>query len=188
MVLTFCCADKHLCLQNTWWYAISLYNVLSPIFIHRCLFPFLTHRPFSPTYNKQMSMLLTMICDLPHWWYWWSSNLNNIHTVSGLVPDMKQPLWQYKNLAGISMYEASVTSTPPWISNHILNKWDEITYLFPNFNEDWEWRNNFILYFTIDVITYPCLHLSGSMLVKGFTSILQHNNVDMYVLFPQLAT
>ena len=39
--------------------------------------------------------------------------------------------------------------------------WDEITYPFPNFNdtavEVWEWISNFILHFTVHVITYPCL-------------------------------
>ena len=38
--------------------------------------------------------------------------------------------------------------------------WDEITYPFPNFNgctvEVWEWINNFIPHFIMDVITYPC--------------------------------
>ena len=37
--------------------------------------------------------------------------------------------------------------------------WDEIIYPFPNFNgstvEVWEWINNFITHFIIDVITYP---------------------------------
>ena len=38
--------------------------------------------------------------------------------------------------------------------------WDGITYPFPNFNgatvEVWEWINNFIPHFIMDVITYPC--------------------------------
>ena len=38
--------------------------------------------------------------------------------------------------------------------------WDEITYLFPNFDgytaESWEWSSNFIPHFIIDVITDPC--------------------------------
>ena len=37
---------------------------------------------------------------------------------------------------------------------------DEITYLFPNFNdftiEVWEWTSNYIPYFIMYVITYPC--------------------------------
>ena len=37
--------------------------------------------------------------------------------------------------------------------------WDEITYLFTNFNgyavEVWEWVSNFIPHFVMDVITYP---------------------------------
>ena len=40
--------------------------------------------------------------------------------------------------------------------------WDEITYSFPNANgctiKVWEWINNFILYFIMDVINNPCLH------------------------------
>ena len=42
------------------------------------------------------------------------------------------------------------------MSNKVL---DEITYPFPNVNgttvEVWEWMNNFIPYFIVDVITYP---------------------------------
>ena len=42
--------------------------------------------------------------------------------------------------------------------------WDEITYPFPNFNsstvEVWEWMNNFIPHFMMDVITYQDWDLS----------------------------
>ena len=48
-----------------------------------------------------------------------------------------------------------------WISNHMAREvWDEITYVFPNFNdytvEVWEWISNFIPHFMMDAITYPC--------------------------------
>ena len=54
-----------------------------------------------------------------------------------------------------------LTLIPAWICNNIHYKvWDEITYLFPNFNgvtvEVWEWISNFIPYFAGYVITYPC--------------------------------
>ena len=44
------------------------------------------------------------------------------------------------------------------ISNHMLGKvWDEMIYPFPNFNgcavEVWEWINDFITHFIMDVIT-----------------------------------
>ena len=47
------------------------------------------------------------------------------------------------------------------ISKYTLYKvWDEITYLFPNFNgctfDVWELASNFIPRFTGHVITYPC--------------------------------
>ena len=47
-----------------------------------------------------------------------------------------------------------------WISNHMSCKfWDEITYLFPNFNNFtvWimEWISNFISHFSMDIITNP---------------------------------
>ena len=50
--------------------------------------------------------------------------------------------------------------------------WDEITYLFPNFNisvDVLEWISNFTPYFMVDVITYPCwdlkiIHVSKSHL------------------------
>ena len=52
-----------------------------------------------------------------------------------------------------------------WICNHMPNKvWDEIIYPFPNFNgctvEVWEWINNFIPNFIMDVTTYPCWDVS----------------------------
>ena len=38
-------------------------------------------------------------------------------------------------------------------------EWDEITYLFPNFNDStvevWEWISNFIPHYIMDVIAYP---------------------------------
>ena len=41
--------------------------------------------------------------------------------------------------------------------------WHEITYSFPNYNgatvEVWEWTNNFIPHFRMDVITYPVVIL-----------------------------
>ena len=40
--------------------------------------------------------------------------------------------------------------------------WDEITYLFLNFNgetvEDYEWISDLIPYFTRQVNIYPCWH------------------------------
>ena len=48
-----------------------------------------------------------------------------------------------------------------WISNGMPNiVWDEITYPFPNFNsktvEVWEWMNDSISHYMMDVTTYPC--------------------------------
>ena len=50
---------------------------------------------------------------------------------------------------------------PAWISNQVLSKvWDKIAYPFLNFNgctvEVWEWINNFIPGFVMDVITDAC--------------------------------
>ena len=55
----------------------------------------------------------------------------------------------------------TLTFTPAWVSNHIHFKvWDEIIYLFPNFNgaivEVWEWISNFIAQFTGHIVIYPC--------------------------------
>ena len=40
------------------------------------------------------------------------------------------------------------------------NKWDEVTYPFPTYNdatvEVWEWIHNFVPHFTMRLITYPC--------------------------------
>ena len=54
-----------------------------------------------------------------------------------------------------------LTLIQAWISNHMPSKmWNEISYPFPNFNcctvEVWEWINNFISHFKMDVIAYPC--------------------------------
>ena len=58
-----------------------------------------------------------------------------------------------------------------FLSNHIPSKvWDEMTYPFPNFNgatvEVWKEISNFIIHFTMNVITYPCWGWNWSMLVK----------------------
>ena len=62
-----------------------------------------------------------------------------------------------RNIWG-SFYQYGLTLIPAWISNHKPNKaWDGITYSFPNFNgaivEVWGWISNFILHYTMDVIT-----------------------------------
>ena len=48
---------------------------------------------------------------------------------------------------------------------------NEITYLFPNFNnctvEIWELKNYLISHFIMDVITYPCCPYTWSVPVKG---------------------
>ena len=48
-----------------------------------------------------------------------------------------------------------------WVSNYIHYKmWDEITYIFPNYNgltvEVWEWIRDFIPHFIMELINYPC--------------------------------
>ena len=55
-------------------------------------------------------------------------------------------------------YYNFLTLITAWICHHMSNKvWDEITYPFPNFNnwtiEVWEWINDFISHFIMDVIT-----------------------------------
>ena len=79
-----------------------------------------------------------------------------IHTKIGSDP----PLWlYYPELLLPTWFNFNTT----WISNHMPNKvWDEITYSFPNLNGctvevwEWEWINNFIPHFLVDLITYPC--------------------------------
>ena len=61
---------------------------------------------------------------------------------------------------------------PRWIINHTpCNVWDEITYPFPNFNgctvDVWEWINNFIPHFIMDVITYLCWDQRLIYIVEG---------------------
>ena len=52
---------------------------------------------------------------------------------------------------------------------HAQQKRDEITYPFSNVNgftvEVLEWISNFTPFFMMDMITYPCLDLSRTMLV-----------------------
>ena len=66
---------------------------------------------------------------------------------------------------------------PSWINSYIkYTVWDEITFLFPDFNgttvEVWEWISNFIPHFTRHVITYPCLDWSSPILVRRVPVIL----------------
>ena len=82
---------------------------------------------------------------------------------------------------------------PAGISNYIHYKmWDEITYLFPNFNGAavgvWEWIGNFVPHFTGYVIIHPCYDLSQSMLVKGapgFLDKLYHRMTNTMLLRPR---
>ena len=70
--------------------------------------------------------------------------------------------------------------------------WYGITYPFPNIIgaavEVWEWIRN-IPYVIMDVITYACWYLSGTMLVKGATGdnifwiILVSTPTGLHVLF-----
>ena len=58
-----------------------------------------------------------------------------------------------------------------WVNNYTHYKmWEDITFLFPNFNgctvEVWEWISNFISHFTEHVITYPCLGLKLNYVSK----------------------
>ena len=50
---------------------------------------------------------------------------------------------------------------PAWPTNYMpIERWNEINYPFPNFNditvEVWEQISNLSPYFILDVITYPC--------------------------------
>ena len=58
--------------------------------------------------------------------------------------------------------ECGLSFISVWLSNCIHYKlWDELTYLFPNFNgfavEVWEWINHFIPQFRMDIIAYLLL-------------------------------
>ena len=71
--------------------------------------------------------------------------------------------WQSMNkyTRGLFYYEHISTSIPVCIGDHMPNRvWDEITYPFPNFDsctvEVEEWVSNFVPYFIMDVITFPC--------------------------------
>ena len=71
----------------------------------------------------------------------------------------------------------AMTLIPAWISNHISSKvCGEIICSVSNFDgctiEVWEWINNFILHFKMDVIIFPCRDWSQSMLTKGATGIV----------------
>ena len=86
-------------------------------------------------------LVLWARCPVVHWY----------HVVYVVCWAVVLICWNYNRL----------TLIPTWITNHMLSKvWDEIIYQFPNFNgftvEVWEWINNFIPYFLIGVITYPC--------------------------------
>ena len=76
--------------------------------------------------------------------------------------------WKWKldylnTLTSVALLLTSINFNPNMA--HMPSKvWDEITYPFPNFNvatvEVWEWINNFIPHFIMDVITHPCNHVS----------------------------
>ena len=53
-------------------------------------------------------------------------------------------------------YDVIVMALGKW--SHLYKLWDELTYLFPNFNgaavEVWEWISNFIPHFSVYVIVF----------------------------------
>ena len=58
------------------------------------------------------------------------------------------------------------TITESWYIHYIM--WVQITYPFPNFNDDvWKWISNYISHFSGHVITYPCWDWCWYMSVKG---------------------
>ena len=70
-------------------------------------------------------------------------NINSTLNACMTAPNILLQTWFNLNLA--------------WTNNHILCKmWEEITYLYPNFNSVWEWISNFIQHFIGHGITYPC--------------------------------
>ena len=75
---------------------------------------------------------------------------------------MEYPTGQnWKRFTQRGHFIIGLTSIRAWRSNHMPGTvWDEITYPFPNLIgytvEVWEWINNFIAHFIMDVDTYPC--------------------------------
>ena len=57
-----------------------------------------------------------------------------------------------------------------WISNFILYFLMDVI-IFPCQEQSKEWIGNFISYFVMDVITFPCQDQSKSILVKGAQGI-----------------
>ena len=79
-------------------------------------------------------------------------------------------------------------------SNHSPSKvWDEITYLFPNFNgcivENWDEISNFSPHFIMDVIIHPCCDQSWSMLCDSKSNrLLGYKHATMPVESTPLIT
>ena len=73
---------------------------------------------------------------------------------------------------------------PAWVSNHMSSEVsDEITdpFLYGCPVEVWEWINNFITHFIMDVITYPYWNKSKSLVVKRASGDLGEG-WEIYVL------
>ena len=95
-------------------------------------------------------------------------------------------IWQWSGAKQCDIWSLLLT----WFNfNPSLDMWLQLlekavwNYLsIPNFNgctvEVWEWISNFIAYFTVHVITYPCWDYSQSMSVKGATDVTVHVDVD----------
>ena len=63
----------------------------------------------------------------------------------------------FKIDTSVLVYLHELTLIPVWISNHMLSKmWDEIAYPLTNLSDVWQWINNLIQHFIMNVITYPC--------------------------------
>ena len=103
-------------------------------------------------------------------------SLATFFNVSYMCPYIKC-FWKYlQSISSGPFYSHGLTLITVGTSNYMPSKVsDEITYPFLNFNgatsEVGELVNNFILHFTMDVITYPCWYYSYTMLVKEATGV-----------------
>ena len=123
-------------------------------------------------------------------WYWGKPVLNDIS--SNLMAP--RPIFSGQNIMGEQVRTMAVDALEPllltWFnfnpSMDLYEVWDEIAYPFPMRALLNKWTNNFISYFTKQVVIHPCWDLSQSILVKGPLSSFSRSSAAIVTTHLQL--
>ena len=128
-------------------------------------------------HGYRMSILIHLLCQMYFDWLKLKSRIIILQNKSDVLQ-----IWRLHIIYNVYLLWLCMSVIPCATSFNLVNydksgakhqytRFVSIIYPFPNFHnanvEVWEWINNFVSYFIMDVITYSCLDLSKSMQVNG---------------------